>query len=345
MSRLGPVALLLWCGLVALGALGFLHGTPRLGQWAVGTLAGWGIALVLHTTWASLPRFVTSWLAAGTGTVGVLVAAVGTVVGKGPAYAVLRGPELLATLGSAGLLGSAVAALAYTHRRLAREVARQEQRVAELRRRALESHLAALSAQINPHFLFNTLNTLAEVVHEDAGAAEALVTDLAHMMRYALRSTSRWVPLGEELEVVRRLFRLEAARLGDRLRWSVDVEPAAAEVEVPGLLVQPLVENAVRYAVADRVEGGTVTVAARREGGRLHVVVEDDGPGLPPEIARELHAPGRGTEGAGGGLYTTAERVRLAWPHEAGTLEAVATDRGTRLRIDVPVGTKGRGAP
>lgn len=337
------MALAVWAGLTALAVLGFIHGTWRPGQALL--CAGFGLAATwgLGGTWVRLPSFVTVWLAMGVATVAALLAAVGTAIGDGVAYVVLRGPELTATLAFAGLLGASVASLAYTHQRLADEVATQAEHMAQLRQRALERHLAALSAQLNPHFLFNTLNTVAQVVHEDADVAEDLVTDLAHMMRYVLRSTARWVLLGDELDVVRRLLRLEQARLGERLRWSVEVVPPAGEVEIPGLLVQPLVENAVRHAVASRVEGGSIAVRAHIESNRLHVTVEDDGPGLPEAVATSMTTPGRGTEGAGGGLYATAERVRLAWSEGQGRLVATTgpSGRGTRLSLDVPVG----GAP
>jgi len=337
---LGLGGLALWSVGTALVALAFLHGDLRPGQAARCGAFGWGVAQVLAPTWSALPRFVTGWLAMGVATVGVLLGVVGTGIGNGIAYAVLRGPEIGAVVVSAGLLGSLVAALGYTHQRLVREVTSQAARVAMLREKALESHLTALTAQINPHFLFNTLNTLAEVVHEDADVAEKLVTDLAHMMRYVLRSTSREVRLGEEIDVVKRFFRLEAARLGDRLAWSVDVAPDAEDALLPGLLVQPLVENAVRHAVSDRPEGGRVEVRARRDGTRLRIEVEDDGPGLSNAIAWALHEPGRGTEGAGGGLYTTAERVRLAWGPGRASLTAGsgAGSRGTRIVLDLPDG-------
>ena len=330
---------------VAVGALLFLHLELRPAQAALCGGIGWLGAVILRRAWATLPRFVTGWLDAGVATVITLVGAMATVSGDGLAYVALRGPELVVTGSTAGLLGTAVTALAYTHHRLAAEVATQEKRVARLQQRALQSHLAALSAQINPHFLFNTLNTLAEVVHEDADLAEDLITDLAAMMRYAPRSSHGWVELGEELDVIRRLLRLAEARLGERLQWSVTATEEARAVKVPGLLVQPLVENAIKYAAAARAEGGRVHVAAvvssTDRGDRLHVVVADDGPGLPATIASALHEPGRGTGGAGGGLYHTAERTRLAWGEATAGLRIEPTDSGeattgTRLVLDVP---------
>ena len=131
-------------------------------------------------------------------------------------------------------------------------------------------------------------------------------------------------------------------RLGDRLRWSIEGEALLDDVavSVPGLLIQPLVENAVKYAAALRAAGGTVrvVVAARPDG--VCVRIEDDGPGLPPEIAAEL-AQGvlsrRGTEGSGGGLRSCVERLRLTWPDGTARLRHDPEATGTRLHLDLPL--------
>jgi len=330
------------------GAAGLVAASACLGVVHHGLLPGTAVAIagaatlaawVLRPTWAGLPGFVDRWLG-----VGVAVTAAGALsavhaLSYGIPYAVLRLAELASVLSASTALGLAVAALAHTHLRLADEVAAQQQALARLQQRALESRLSALSAQINPHFLFNTLNTLAEVVHEDEDLAEDLITDLAAMMRYALRSSTTRVPLAEELAMVRRLLHLESARLGDRLDWRVDDAPAPPhpQVSVPGLLVQALVENAVRHGVAPRVEGGRVEVRVEPVDGAVQVVVHDDGPGLPDDVAASLAEatpPERGTAGAGGGLWNTAERLRLTWPDRA-TLE-VAGPPGTTLTLTLP---------
>ena len=304
MSRTGPgVTALGDLGLAALGslaavsALGFLYRAllpyEAAATAAFGVAGAWG----LRRAWSHLPRFVGAWLDAGVVLTVTLVAVLATVANHGVALLVLRWPEVVALGLLATVLGTAVASLAYTHHRLAADVAAQADRVAAMRRSALQSRLIALSAQINPHFLFNTLNTLAELVHEDEDRAEDMITDLAAMMRYALRSSASRVTLAEELAVVRRLLRIEAERLQDRLIWSVEADDGALDAEIPGLLVQPLVENAVKHGVASRPEGGTVTVRAIREDDRVVVVVHDDGPGLPDEVAGALEASGRGTEG------------------------------------------------
>jgi sensor histidine kinase YesM len=323
--------------LVAVGALAILHRGVYPGVALGSATLGAVLALMVRPAWSALPPWVSRWLDLGVVTVAALVGVVGHGLSFGLSYAVLRAPELLTLSGAAGLLGVSLTGLAYTHTRLAAEVEARQHQLAELERRALESRLSALSAQINPHFLFNTLNALAEVVHRDEDEAEDLITDLAAMMRYALESSSRRVPVADELDVVRRLLRVEQVRLGDRLRWSVEAEDVPG-LDVPGLLVQPLVENAVQHGAAGRSEGGSVDVRLVRDGDRVRISITDDGPGLPTTVAAELAgaepAEARGTGGAGGGLRNAAERVRLAFPD--GRLFREPTAVGTRLILDLP---------
>jgi len=300
-------------------------------------------SLALRGSWSHLPFYIGFWLDLGVVVSTSLLAVVGHGLTAGLAFVVLRGPEL-GLLGSASLMVAvATTGLAYTHLRLASEVETHERRMAELESTAMQSRLSALSAQINPHFLFNTLNTLAELVHEDEDAAEDLVTDLAAIMRTGLRSSTGLVPLADELDLVRRLLRIESARLGDRLAWTIeDSLPDDVLVKVPGLAIQPLVENAVKYAAAKRQDGGRVTVRVVRADDRVHVEVIDDGPGLPDDIADAL-ASGtrssvvRGTEGHGGGLWNCRERLRLTWPDGDARLHHDPQHPGTRLILDLPI--------
>ena len=319
--------------LVGLAATLFLHdglwGWTTL--WAVG-----GSALatrVVRTTWSDLPPFVASWLDGGVFVVGVLFLVATTGLTSGVPYLVLRWTRLVALLTAAGLLATAVGGLAYTHRRLQAEVQAATTRATESQRRALQSRLTALSAQIHPHFLFNTLNTIAEVVHEDEDRAEDLVTDLASMMRYALDHSATRVPLSEELDVVRRLLQIEAVRLGDRLDYELHLDPAAASTRVPGLLVQPLVENAVQHGIAPRVDGGRVSVSVTREGARVRVVVHDDGPGIPADVRARMGEV-LPDDVHPGGLRNVVERVRLGWADEQATIDIDAAP--SRVVITLP---------
>ncbi len=213
--------------------------------------------------------------------------------------------------------------------------ARNFYRVAQERAAAVErvrgelarAELRALRAQINPHFLFNTLNTIAALIAENPRAAEDVVTQLADVFRYALTSaeheTSR---LGDELAFVRAYLQIESVRLGERLRVDERIEPGLDAVRVPSLLLQPLVENAVRYAVTPRTEGGRIALEARRAGDRLVLVVADDGPGLDTAAAPSGH---------GLGLASVRDRLRLAGAGHALHVDT-APGRGTRFTIELP---------
>jgi hypothetical protein len=172
----------------------------------------------------------------------------------------------------------AIAVAAQIHKRL------REQELA-----AASAELQALRAQLNPHFLFNTLHSLTQLAREDPVATQDALERFGGLMRYVLtagREASAEVPLEEELGFVRDYLAVERLRLGDRLRVIEDIEPDALELAVPPLLLQPLVENAVRHGLAPRRDGGTVRVTARVTGAVLAIEVADDGHGGEPNAWR-----------------------------------------------------------
>jgi two-component system LytT family sensor kinase len=199
--------------------------------------------------------------------------------------------------------------------------------VEAIRAELAQAELRALRAQLHPHFLFNTLNSIASLIPSDPRAAEEVTTRLAELFRHVLRASEReHVPLAEELDFLRSYLAIERVRVGDRLRVEERIEPGLESLAVPSLLLQPLVENAVRYAVAPRVEGGTVRLEARREGERLVLEVGDDGPGLDGA---------RAPSGTGFGLHSVRERLRAA---RLPDLEVHSEPgRGTRMRLSLPV--------
>ena len=157
---------------------------------------------------------------------------------------------------------------------------RPARRELALRDATLRARLGALQAQINPHFLFNAFNALAELTHSAPEVAEEMVGDLAHLLRYTLRSSAEGVvPLAQEVETVRRYLRVEKARLGDRLQVEEDIPEDALSRPVPGLILQPIVENAVLHGVAAIPGGGTLRISAEAHDGFLLIRVEDDGRG------------------------------------------------------------------
>ena len=204
---------------------------------------------------------------------------------------------------------SAADQLALAERQAALEREGQQARAA-----AKEAQLAALRAQMDPHFLFNTLNSVAASVPPEQGATRDLVARLAGLVRYTLAAARRdHVLLREEIDFVRDYLALEQERMGDRLAVEIDADPDALDVAVPPMLVQPLVENAVRHGLAPTLTGGTVRVEARRIGDAVHVLVRDDGAGSdhpPGDLLRQAdHTTPDGQVG-GVGLANTDARVR-----------------------------------
>lgn len=165
---------------------------------------------------------------------------------------------------------------------------------ARVARATTEARLASLEARVQPHFLFNTLNSIAALIPHDPKGAERMTEQLASLLRSSLDQLSPLVPLAEELRTVRDYLEIERVRLGDRLRYEVAVDQAFDSVGVPRLAVQTLVENSVKHAIAPRREGGVVAVRATREPregvpGRIRVSVSDDGPGFDAAILAEGH--------------------------------------------------------
>ncbi|WP_420455492.1 sensor histidine kinase [Rubrivirga sp.] len=209
-------------------------------------------------------------------------------------------------------------------------------RQAELERTAREAQLAALRAQMDPHFLFNTLNTVAASVPPEQGATRDLVARLAGLVRYTLAAARRdRVLLREELDFVRDYLALEQERMGDRLAVEIDVDADALDVLVPPMLVQPLVENAVRHGLAPTLDGGTVRVEVRRRGDTVWVLVRDDGAGPSRPLVDLLHT---GAEGVG--LANTDARLRALFGDGLALDTPGSGDgqaRGFEARFTVPV--------
>ena len=166
----------------------------------------------------------------------------------------------------------------------------KERDEAEARRVAAEAQLASIESRVQPHFLFNTLNSIAALVHDDPAGAERMTGQLASLLRSALDSTATpLVPLDEELRVVRAYLDIERVRFGERLRYEVNLGAGTASAIVPRMALQTLVENSVKYAVSPRREGGSICVTAHATNGRVRVTVEDDGPGFNPAHRPEGH--------------------------------------------------------
>ena len=154
-------------------------------------------------------------------------------------------------------------------------------RAASLQARLAEARLAALRAQLQPHFLFNTLNSVSSLMYRDLDAADTMIARLSDLLRLTLRADQRReIPLREEMELLQRYLDIERIRFEERLRVAIDIAPEAEAAPVPPFLLQPIVENAVRHAIAPRPAGGRLDITARVERDLLVIRVADDGPGF-----------------------------------------------------------------
>ena len=157
-------------------------------------------------------------------------------------------------------------------------------RAAHLETRLAEAQLQALQRQLHPHFLFNTLNGISALMHRDVHAADRMLVRLSDLLRMALdRRSAQEVPLSDDLEFLAKYLEIEQARFGERLSVRYDFDPETLDALVPNLLLQPLVENSVRHAIAALSEGGVIEVTSRRVGDTLELRVRDNGPGLSKE--------------------------------------------------------------
>jgi signal transduction histidine kinase len=198
-------------------------------------------------------------------------------------------------------------------------------------RSAAQAQLQALRAQVEPHFLFNTLASVSALIERDPAAARALVDDLARHLRATLRhARAESTTLGEELDVTASLLSIMKRRLGERLRWRFDVSDALRAEPVPPMLVQPLVENAVKHGIEPLAGGGTIEVRARRDAdGTLVVEVADTGRGMDA-------AGAAGGDGTGTGLANLAARLRALYGPDARIALRDNDPRGTVARLALP---------
>jgi signal transduction histidine kinase len=207
----------------------------------------------------------------------------------------------------------------------------QQQRESMLRASALaqEAQVKMLRYQLNPHFLFNTLNAISTLILDGQGkVANQAVGRLSDFLRYTLdQDPMKRVTLRQELDALNLYLGIEQLRFGDRLRLEYDIDDAVSQALVPSLVLQPLVENALKYAVAPREEGGRLRIEAHEIDGQLRLVVQDDGPGLP--VGVELGA------GRGVGFRNTRERLAVLYGDQQKV--AVRFSRpGLRVEISLP---------
>ncbi len=206
----------------------------------------------------------------------------------------------------------------------------RERRLVELEGRLSSARLMALQMQLNPHFLFNALNGIGTLMFRDVDAADAMLVRLAELLRQALdRSGRPSVSLREELAFLDRYLTLEEMRFGDRLSVSREIAPGVFEAPVPNLILQPLVENAIKHGIEPLLVPGRITIRAWESApGRLRLEVEDNGPGL---------LPGRGA-GSGVGTSNTVARLSQLYGLQASFRLEAGSAGGVRAVVEMPLG-------
>ena len=208
-----------------------------------------------------------------------------------------------------------------------RTTRQREVRTAQLERGLAQAELRNLRLQLQPHFLFNALNTISSTMYDDPRSADRMIGQLSQLLRLSLRSShAHEVPLRDELEVLDCYLGLMRARFGNRLRVSVNATPEALDALAPSLLLQPLVENAIRHGNASQTAGGAIDVQATRVGSMLQLEVTDDGPGAPL---------GTDVFGRGVGLSATRDRLRLLFG-DGHRFEAGNRGAGFAVSIAIP---------
>jgi len=206
---------------------------------------------------------------------------------------------------------------------------RNERKLEEQQRLLVEARLAALTSQINPHFLFNTLNSVSSLIRTDPNQARVMVVRLSKVLRRLLRKHENFSSLREELSFIEDYLAIEVVRFGDKLRFERDVAEDTLDMLVPSMLLQPLVENSIKHGLSGKVEGGTIRIRTRRGGARVHLLVEDDGIGISEErLATVLDQ--------GIGVSNVYERLKVLFGNDYRMWIESQPGHGTRVQIEVP---------
>jgi two-component system LytT family sensor kinase len=206
---------------------------------------------------------------------------------------------------------------------------RNEAKLEDQQRLLMEARLEALSSQINPHFLFNTLNSVSTLIRIDPEQARTMVLKLSRILRRRLRNQDHLTPLRDELEFIEDYLAIEMIRFGDKLRVNKHIDPNALDMLVPSMLLQPLVENSIRHGLSGKVEGGAIVLRARRNGSRLLLEIEDDGVGI-------SEADLSGILNKGIGVSNVKERLKVLYNQDYRMLIDSQPGRGTRIEIELP---------
>ncbi len=217
---------------------------------------------------------------------------------------------------------------------------RIERKLEEQKRLLLEARFDALQRQINPHFLFNTLNSIASLVRFRPEMAREMIVRLANILRALLKDHDTFVALREELNFTEDYLGIEVVRFGaDKLRVVKDIDPATLEMLVPSMLLQPLIENSIKHGIEPRISGGTITMRSRLHESSMMIEVEDDGVGIAEARLSESTGAAGGTarKGSGIGMRNVRERLEVLYGEAARFDVMSRPGRGTRVTLEIPV--------
>ncbi len=341
-GRLGPY-LVAWiplagllAGLLRMGGTSWLHAAvlavPLAVVYAFMCLAAWYPCQSARLGKASFARVVVTQLAAAalSALLWLFIADTWLVfLEQFPRFATIgeHFPRLVAVLLAVGVVLYVLAAALHYVLMGFEEARRAERNTLELELLAREAELRALRAQIDPHFLFNALNAISSLISADPAAARTMCVELGEFLRESLRvGGAVAIPLAEEVRLAEKYLGIERVRFGARLTVEREVEEGAGACSVPALILQPLVENAVRHGIARLVEGGVVRITGRRSGPSLQLVIENP-------VSAEPSEP----RSAGLGLANVRKRLAALYGSE-GSLDARVVGRAFRVALTLPAG-------
>lgn len=215
-----------------------------------------------------------------------------------------------------------------TARDYSRRFQAEQLKSSQLNAALADSQLSALKMQLHPHFLFNTLNSISTLMHEDVRAADEMVARLGYFLRLTLENSGEQVvTLAQEMNFINSYLEIESVRFGERLKLEKEIAPDVLRAQVPNLILQPLIENAIKHGVSQQIRPGKIIIRARRENAKLQLEVEDDGPGL---------QNGNGNGGTGIGLKNTRARLRTLYGDAQRVEIKNAVPQGVVVTLELP---------
>ncbi|PIE79855.1 MAG: hypothetical protein CSA11_10325 [Chloroflexi bacterium] len=217
-----------------------------------------------------------------------------------------------------------------------KQLLKEAQERAALQAALQETQIKALKAQINPHFLFNSLTLLGyTALEEGAPRTEEIAYTLSDLLRYSLRNMSSVVELGEEIEMIDQYLTIQKIRFGDRLNKVINLAPGLTHFEIPCMVLQPLVENAVIHGAEPLMRPVTITVNAYQENGRLTLEVHDDGVGMPPDVVETIESGHFEDDGQSLGIHNVFQRLQSEYGSQFSCHVTSFANLGTRLRLNI----------